>query len=391
MLYSQPLATRFGTDLKANLASPDWRALDIAVAWVRAPGVAHIHAELSQFVRAGKRLRVTAGLDLENTTKEGLEGLLSLVPLGAVELFVHHNEAAGVFHPKLYLFTNQTRARLIVGSNNLTQAGLFQNTEVGLSVDLPIGDPVIQSAQNALTAWADQSTGLAKPLDANLLRDLVAEGYVRDEATARAAQRQQAAAFARPQRRRLFGSIPVTVPPIPGGVPAQAPAQVARAAGHQRAAQPQAAYAPPPAAAAAGAAAQVAGPVGSVLLMRVRKAHVRDRPTQTQIPIAVRNAFFAGMRSVTSTHNGQVHDVIEAEARGAINTLKLELPEIRNFADPVVRFERTANAIVYETYDRATAQGQAIMTSLEQGRTTNPQSTFLSIADANRATWWRFV
>jgi hypothetical protein len=120
--------------------------------------------------------------------------------------------------------------------------------------------------------------------------------------------------------------------------------------------------------------------------MRLRKAHVRDRPTQTQIPIRVADTFFQGVTEVQSAHSGQRHGIIEATARGGRNTMKLEIPEMRDFAQPVARFERTPEGVVYEAYDVGSPQGNQIMTTLEEGRRDN--TTQLSISDAERATWW---
>lgn len=67
--------------------------------------------------------------------------------------------------------------------------------------------------------------------------------------------------------------------------------------------------------------------------------------------------------------------------------MKLEIPEMAEFVQPVARFERTPEGVVYETYDVGSPQGDQIMKTLEEGRGDN--TTQLSISDAERATWWR--
>jgi hypothetical protein len=124
--------------------------------------------------------------------------------------------------------------------------------------------------------------------------------------------------------------------------------------------------------------------------MRLRKAHVTDRPTQTQIPIrVVRGGFFQNTATVRSTSNGQVHAIIRAVARGGLNTIKLEIPEMRDFVQPVARFERGPDGITYEIYDVGSPQGNQILAALEEGR--RDGITQLSISDAERATWWRYI
>lgn len=78
MFYSQPLATRFGTDLIRHIETGTWDRLDIAVAWARASGVAHLAPALTAALQQGKELHVVVGVDLDNTTKEGLESFLAL-------------------------------------------------------------------------------------------------------------------------------------------------------------------------------------------------------------------------------------------------------------------------------------------------------------------------
>jgi hypothetical protein len=152
-------------------------------------------------------------------------------------------------------------------------------------------------------------------------------------------------------------------------------------------AQPEPA-APPATPVVAGPAGGVA-PAGTVLLMRLRKASVTDRPTQTQIPFRVVDTFFQGATAVRSAHDGVSHGIIAATARGNRNTIKLEIPEMRTFAEPVARFERTPNGIVYETYDVGSPHGNQILQSLQAGQ--QDGTTQQTIRDPQRATWWRFI
>lgn len=364
MLYNQPLAVRFGTELLRQVdqvddIDPFWDTLDIAVAWVRASGMAYLSDRLANFLRNGGQLSVIVGIDLQNTTREGLQALLDLEQYGRCETFVYHNEAGSIFHPKLYLFRNEDEARLIVGSNNITQSGLYVNVEAGLQVDTDINANVVAQTLDALSSWKDTDSRLAVRLNQEFLAQLSDEGYVPDEARAREILRWQASPYGR-RRQSLFASRRFVPPaPVPGAArPAAAPARERALA-------------------------------GTVLLMRLRKAHVRDRPTQTQIPFRVVDAFFGTAHEVRSSHSGEAHEIITASARGDRNTMKLEIPEMRDFVQPVARFERTPEGIVYEAYDVGSPQGNQIMARLEEGR--QDRTTQLSIRNAESATWWRFI
>jgi hypothetical protein len=366
LFYNQPLAHRFGVELIGEFAST-WDVFEAAVAWVRRSGMAHVMPTLEGFLQKGGIVRISVGIDIQNTSREGLEDLLTLPNHGHAEIFVYHDEAQTTFHPKVYLFRDENTAKLIVGSNNLTESGLYVNTEAGLEIIGRLTEPAIQDGIAALAAWRDPSQRLSLPLTRQLLNDLVLEGYVLPEAQLARPSRQRVQQVAggarRAAPRSLFGRTRVTRPPRPRPQGGGQPPQIANQAG-----------------------------VGHVLLMRVRKAHATTRPTQTQLPKQVYNQFFQHVASIRSSHDNRVHNVIQATARGIVNTLKLEIPEMRNFVDPVVRFEKTATGVIYEAYDASSILGTPIMAALRRGLVMRPVVTYMTKpATPNISTWWRFI
>jgi PLD-like domain len=373
LFYNQPLAIRFGTELLRHVdqvedIDPFWDQLDIAVAWVRASGMAYLSGHLTNFLQHGGRLSVIVGIDLQNTTREGLQALLDLERYGQCETFVHHNEAGSIFHPKLYLFRNEEEARLIVGSNNITESGLYMNVEAGLQVDTDVNASVIAQTLDALSSWKDTTSRFAVRLDSDILARLSRDRYVPDEAAFRHELRRERAARPRRGAPPLFASRRFLPPE------AFRPAAGART--------PRRALPTP-------VIPTGALPPGTVLLMRLRRASEKNRRSQTQIPIRIFDTFFKDADEVQSARSGEAHGIHEASARGSRNTIKLEIPEMRDLVQPVARFEKTPEGIVYETYDVGSPQGNQIMASLVEGR--RDRSTQLSISNAERATWWRFI
>lgn len=360
LFYNQPIAHRFGKALSTGIESGQWKRLEVAVAWVRRSGTRHLKPSLRKFLSTGGSALFTIGVDIENTSKEGLEDLLELGGIGNTETFIYHNEAGTTFHPKVYLLENENRACLIVGSNNLTEAGLFVNTEAGLQIECASTDPIIVEARTALASWRDQMSGFVRKLDTTLLQDLVNLGYVYPE-TALIRHRRVTSAESKARRpnsrQKLFRSLHITIPPSPEI--ATAPMQV----------------------------------IGTVLLMRVRRASETVRRTQVQIPFRVLNTrFFVGIRELTSAHDGRSHSIITASARGGVNTKKVEIPEIDPIADPVIRLERTPSAIIYQAFDASSILGRPIMDALRKGLEYEPSVTSLTRPqEPNRATWWRFI
>lgn len=233
------------------------------------------------------------------------------------------------------------------------------NTEAGLQLDAPLNDVLIRDARTALAAWRDTTTGMAKRLDATLLNDLVRLGYVFTEQELR-------------KRRKESGN----------QSKAKRPAATQALFKAQR-------YAAPPIRRAPVAAAEVPG---TVLLMPVRRASESARQTQIQIPIrVVRTNCFSGINRVVSAHDGRSHPLVQASARGGLNTVKTEIPEIESMADPVLRLERTSTAIIYQAFDARSVLGMPIRQALLNGFDLSPPASFSSIANLDRATWWRFI
>ena len=359
MFYNQPFAHRFGKALADDLESGQWQRVEMAVAWVRRSGTRHVASSFRKFLRARGVAQLTVGVDIENTSHEGLSDLLSWQSEGEIETYIHHNEASVVFHPKVYLLRNDTRARLIVGSNNLTEAGLFLNTEAGLQVDTSIADQVITDARTALAAWRDPASDLARRLDTTLLNDLLNLGYIFPEDELRRRRKSsndQAKKKRSGARQVLFKYQSVTRPAV------------------------------------RGAAVATRKVPGTVLLMRVRRASESARRTQIQIPIrVVQSNFFNGIKGIVSAHDGREHPLGQASARGSLNTIKAEIPEIESMTDPVLRLERTTNAIIYQAFDAFSILGTPIRQSMLNGFAMNPPSSSQSIKDLARATWWRFI
>lgn len=388
VLYNQASSHRLGVALIDLLGNGEWTALDVAVAWVRRSGTRHLIPAVRKFVQSGGIARFAVGIDIENTSVEGLTDLLSLSRIGDCKTVVCHNEAAVTFHPKVYLFRNRTLARLIVGSNNLTQAGLYTNTEASLRIDVPVGDRLIMETLTALDSWRDTSEGLAHVLDAAFLDELEDRGYVfreKDLARRRKSSKPRRGAPGTAQKSASLFSTKVVTAPAPPEDPAT---------GLTEDQEPDSSTQRP----LIAGTLNIAGHpdpivVTDVLIMRVRPA----RGTQVQISIPLRNSpFFSGAAEVISGHDGRRHGISETRPertkKEKINTFKVEIPETKEMESPVVRLEQSAQGITYYAYEGASAQGRPILESLREGYESKPQQTVLTKpSDPDHSTWYRFI
>lgn len=210
-LIAQPNKTvRLGEWLSANLDDPQWTALEIAVAFASTRGTAHIAEKLSRFATRASVL-VVVGVDRFGTSYEALELLLgALRDRGEVRVF--HDEGSHLFHPKFYIFSNEQRSLVALGSHNLTEGGLYTNYEVALEVSLELNSQddaaVLDELRALLRAYCDPDSGSSRRLSDEELESLGREKYVLRDAEAVAARQPS------PLRRTpRFGSQRVPPPP----------------------------------------------------------------------------------------------------------------------------------------------------------------------------------
>lgn len=182
---AQPSGTfRIGDFLKQGFADARWTEFRAAVAFVKRSGTKHIRGALEAFTARGATVCISAGIDARGTSAEGLSDLISAVKGGGT-IFVFKNAAPSTFHPKVYLFRNDSIAEVVIGSGNLTEGGLFTNYEASLILRLDLAKEhdaaLFASICAALDAWSTPTPNLCYTLDPTLLAKLIEEGYVPDE------------------------------------------------------------------------------------------------------------------------------------------------------------------------------------------------------------------
>ena len=238
-LLLQPHPDRLGNVLNLRLQDRAWTTFRAAVAFVKRSGVDRIADSLGAFARRG-HVRMTVGVDVLGTSVEGLESLLNCLG-GYGEVWIFHNERGPTFHPKMYVFSNDTNAEVIIGSGNLTQGGLFENYEASIALTLNLADAddraLFTSLEAILDAYTDLAPRTAVELTHQTLQRLRAERYILPEADMRRPARTPAAGvpeYGVPPADPLFRHVPVPpAPPAPvvaRGGPAPRGAGEARAA-----------------------------------------------------------------------------------------------------------------------------------------------------------------
>jgi hypothetical protein len=165
---------------------------------------------------------MSIGISQQGTSLEGLQDLWRILD-GYGQLFVFNEGLpASSFHPKTFLFRNPTHARVVAGSNNLTEGGLYRNHELATVSDLDLVNSddalVLAEVEAALDHWQTASRACLL-VDLPLLQSLHDQGDVPSELATRVARRQASSALR--ARRSASSSPTVTFGPI--GAPTAVP------------------------------------------------------------------------------------------------------------------------------------------------------------------------
>lgn len=167
--------------VRTLLALPKPTQVIMSVAFVRVAGLQAIEKSVKPVAGATK---VFVGIRNDITSIQAIKRLLALkLDLYAVDTGSRHV----IFHPKMYLATNASRAIAIVGSANMTFGGLHNNIEVSTRMSLdfvknPADKVFVQSVFSAFEAMqSDHPKHVFKIKNEKHARQLFDEGRLADE------------------------------------------------------------------------------------------------------------------------------------------------------------------------------------------------------------------
>ena len=154
--------------LNALLGGTGLQRFRVAVAYARWDGIGLISRHLESFLDAGGEFQTIYGVANGITTPDSL-----LYALYLQQLYPgRHTYAGGIsdayanatFHPKFFEFKYAANTVAIVGSANLTGAGMSRNTEMGFEIDFPTGHPLQTHLDAAWSAMRAASNAVDLPL-----------------------------------------------------------------------------------------------------------------------------------------------------------------------------------------------------------------------------------
>jgi len=207
--------TQLGMVLAELLASdPSPSRVVFVSAFVSVQTLMRLKHHVLDLKEARADLRFVLGIDLGGTSQEALAEVLSW---GIDCRVVNHRFPGHTFHPKLYMLEWEQHAAVIIGSNNITEGGFFNNYEGAAHIKyaLPHDADEFSAACDELKRFLDPEGPVVKPLTDELLKDLIDRGDVPTEEEARKSRSESRKSKPKSgaEKEPLFGTEDFDPPP----------------------------------------------------------------------------------------------------------------------------------------------------------------------------------
>ena len=119
----------------------------LAVAFLKYSGFSLIEENLSRRLEGGCEAEFLVGLDFRTTEPKVLRILHKLSDKGLpVKCYCYSDPSikdTPVYHPKLYILSNDEQAVISIGSSNLTRGGLRDNVEVNVVITAGLKEEIV--------------------------------------------------------------------------------------------------------------------------------------------------------------------------------------------------------------------------------------------------------
>ena len=185
----QPSNAEMGEIIKGLLSSqqPFYGNIWLVSAFANAQAIQRITPNILDAKARGASINIVVGFDVKSTSAEALKRINSL---GVNSILVHNARGGHTFHPKIYLFESADKAEVFVGSNNLTDGGLYTNYEASTRTVFEFPEDNEEYAQffSSLEIYLKPTGNTAQILSKEIIEILVSRGEVPSEKEIRKSQ-----------------------------------------------------------------------------------------------------------------------------------------------------------------------------------------------------------
>lgn len=167
-----------GNLLIESLKDQRFTEFSCLVAFVSSSAVDGLTPHIEEAKDHIEEFNIFVGIDQEATSKEALEILLEL----DIDTQIYYTKSPITFHPKIYIFEGENKARVILGSSNITVPGLFQNIESSIVADFEKpdeeGEQFIEEIRGYFNSFFEGSNPNLNSISEDLIEDLVEGGTI---------------------------------------------------------------------------------------------------------------------------------------------------------------------------------------------------------------------
>lgn len=178
----QPSNAEMGEIIQRLLSSqsPFYKNVWLVSAFANARAIQRITPSILDAKARGANINMVIGFDVKSTSAEALKRINSL---GVNSILVHNARGGHTFHPKIYLFEATEQAEVFVGSNNLTDGGLYTNYEASTRTvfEFPVDNGEYIQFYSSLETYLKPTGNTAQLLKTELIDILVSRGEVPTE------------------------------------------------------------------------------------------------------------------------------------------------------------------------------------------------------------------
>lgn len=206
-----------GNELLRSFADKDFDEFYCFVGFASAKGIELLSDALTNSKAKFSKFQIIVGIDDGGTPIDALRKLIEL----NLNAKIYYSPVLTIFHPKIYVFNGKTKCKIMVGSSNFTQQGLFQNIEASLMIyfERPDqdGDILLFNLYKYFASLCKDGNPNIKKLSASLVDSLLSLNLIPNEGDELIQKKQQVSPKVNlDQIESLFPR--TKVPKLPSGV-----------------------------------------------------------------------------------------------------------------------------------------------------------------------------
>lgn len=172
-LYDEENETS-GNHICSALNNEFFNEITFFVAFLRKTGLSQILKFLKKAKSEKKNITFFVGINGKVTSKQALEKLLEL----DIPCYIYYTENY-IYHPKVYLFEGVDKNRIIIGSSNFTNNGLFNNVEASVLLDFTSQDKSGMKVLNQLKNYFNPLLEYTEPNLNNVTQEYIDELFAK--------------------------------------------------------------------------------------------------------------------------------------------------------------------------------------------------------------------